>query len=158
MTHPMTADLQEGGLQAAAKAICGSTWQGQEMNVARTAIKAYLTRSPADVEGTAAGVVVLDADEFAELQGCMKNPPKPTPSIIEGAEQIRRLYSPSPSAEGEGVVVPRRGVIEAIFDTWWVMDCRYGMTHSEALSSFGKRLDATLTPAPQAEAEEGAKA
>jgi len=39
------------------------------------------------------GVVVLDASEYDELERCNQAPRKPTPSIMEGAEQLRKLYA-----------------------------------------------------------------
>jgi hypothetical protein len=41
------------------------------------------------------GPVYLNAKEFAELQSCIQKPQRPTQSILEGAEQIRRLYQRS---------------------------------------------------------------
>ena len=41
------------------------------------------------------GPVVLDDDEFAEFEQCIQERQRPTPSIVEGAEQLRKLYSKS---------------------------------------------------------------
>ncbi len=39
------------------------------------------------------GTVVLDAQEFAELETCMTTPQQPTDSILQGAALARRLYT-----------------------------------------------------------------
>ena len=38
------------------------------------------------------GALLVDADEFAELESCMTTPAKPTQSIVKGAALIQRLY------------------------------------------------------------------
>ena len=57
-------------------------------------MKRKRTKMPRRKAPTAAtwGVVYLDASEFATFEKCMQSPQPPTPSIVEGAELIRRLY------------------------------------------------------------------
>jgi hypothetical protein len=38
------------------------------------------------------GAVYVDEADFAEIERCIQTPQQPTQSIVEGAEQLRRLY------------------------------------------------------------------